>query len=103
MTDLSPSSFVALAERIRDNEEVALLYLSTQSNGGTQTVYPDCDQACRLSLYCGMTNTVYFDSKDCMGLPRIDIRNDPVSSLMEVLSDPWVRPKSAVAPQMVPF
>lgn len=34
MTDLSPSSFVALAERIRVDEEVALLYQRTQSNGG---------------------------------------------------------------------
>jgi len=90
MTDLSPSSFVALAERIRDNEETALLYQRTQSNGGLQTYYDNCDAACRLNLYCSMINTVYFESKDCMGLPRFDIRNDPAATLMELLSDPWV-------------
>jgi sphingomyelin phosphodiesterase len=93
MTDLSPSSFVSLAERIRDNEDVALLYQRTQSNGGTQTYYDSCDEACRLNLYCSMINTVYFESKDCMGLPRFDIRNDPVATMMELLSDPWVVPK----------
>lgn len=93
MTDLSPSSFVALAERIRDNEDVALLYQRTQSNGGLQTYYDGCDVACRLNLYCSMINTVYFESKDCMALPRFDIRNDPIATLMELLSDPWVAPK----------
>ncbi len=92
MTDLSPSSFVSLAERIRDNEDVALLYQRTQSNGGTQTYYDNCDDACRLNLYCSMINTVYFESKDCMGLPRFDIRNDPIATMMELLSDPWVVP-----------
>lgn len=24
-----------------------------------------------------------------MGLPRYDIRNDPINTLMEYLSDPW--------------
>jgi hypothetical protein len=42
-----------------------------------------------------MMNTVYLESKDCMGLPRLDIRNDPVSTMMELLSGIWVRPKSA--------
>ena len=94
MTDLSPSSFVDLANRIKDNEELALLYQNTQSNGGNQTVFPTCDEFCRLNLHCSMINTVYFESKDCMGLPRFDIRNDPISSLMELLSGPWVRPKA---------
>lgn len=40
-----------------------------------------------------MINTVYFESKDCMGLPRFDIRNDPIATLMELLSDPWITPK----------
>jgi sphingomyelin phosphodiesterase len=34
MSDLSPSSFMALADRIRDNEAIALLYQDTQANGG---------------------------------------------------------------------
>ena len=93
MKDLSPSSFVDHANRIKDNEQLAILYQSTQSNGGNQTVYPTCDELCRLNLYCSMVNTVYFESKDCMGLPRFDLRNDPLSSLMETLMGPWVRPK----------
>lgn len=60
-----------------------------------ETYYPTCDAACRLNVACGMLNTVYFESKDCMGLPRMDIRNDPVSTLMEVLSGPWVKPKES--------
>ena len=94
MKDLSPSSFVDLATRIKDDENLALLYQNTQSNGGNQTVYPACDEFCRLNLHCSMLNTVYFESKDCMGLPRFDIRNDPISSLMELLSGPWVTPKA---------
>jgi sphingomyelin phosphodiesterase len=95
MKDLSPSSFVDLANRIKDDENLAMLYQRTQSNGGNETVYPDCDATCRLNLYCSMMNTVYLESKDCMGLPRLDIRNDPVSTMMELLSGIWVRPKSA--------
>jgi hypothetical protein len=93
MKDLSPSSFVDLANRIKDDESLALLYQLTKSNGGMETYYPSCDAACRLNLHCSMLNTVYFESKDCMGLPRLDIRNDPVATLMEVLSGPWVKPK----------
>lgn len=63
MTDLSPSSFVQLAERVRDDEATALLYQRTQSNGGNQTVYPDCDATCRQHMYCSLINTVYFESK----------------------------------------
>jgi len=97
MKDLSPSSFVDLATRIRDDENLAMLYMKTQSNGGNETVYPDCDEACRLNLHCSMLNTVYLESKDCMGLPRIDLANDPISSGMEILSGPWVKPKNATS------
>lgn len=48
-------------------------------------------------MYCSMTNTVYFEAKDCMGLPRYDIRNDPISTLMEYLSDPWVKKKESAS------
>lgn len=95
MTDLSPSSFVQLAERIRDDENTALLYQRTQANGGNQTIYPACDLDCRTNLYCSMVNTVYLESKDCMGLPRMDIRNDPIVTVFEYLSDPWVEEKPA--------
>ena len=49
-----------------------------------------------------MVNTVYFESKDCMGLPRHDITNDPIVTLMEYISDPWVEKKPSAAPQQKP-
>ena len=93
MSDLSPTSFVQLAERIRNDENLAMLYWNTQSNGGMETYVPSCDDACRLNAYCSMINTVYFESKDCMNLPRMDFQNDPITTIMETLSDPWVTPK----------
>ena len=93
MTDLSPSSFVNFADRMRDDENLAVLYSNTYSNGGSNSHIESCDDACRLEVYCSMTNTVYLESKDCQNLPRYNIKTDPVASLMEVLSDPWVSPK----------
>lgn len=63
MSDLSPSSFIKLAENVRDDESAALLYQRTQANGGNQTYYEGCDAECRTNLYCSMVNTVYFEAK----------------------------------------
>lgn len=71
-----------------------MLYQRTQANGGNQTIYPTCDEECRDNMYCSLVNTVYFEAKDCMALPRYDIINDPLNTLMEYLSDPWVEKKS---------
>lgn len=65
------------------------------SNGGPATVYSACNADCRKHLQCSMSNSVYFDMKDCMGLPRFDIQNDPITTTMEFLSDPWVEKKPA--------
>jgi hypothetical protein len=37
------------------------------------------------------------EGKDCMGLPRYDIMNDPINTLMEYLSDPWVEKKPSAS------
>lgn len=63
MTDLSPSSFIKLAERIREDEDVAMLYQRAQSSWGNSTHYDNCNEYCKTNLYCSMVNTVYFDTK----------------------------------------
>lgn len=92
MTDLSPSSFSKLSDRLLNDEQLAITYLNTQSNGGFETKVSSCDEVCRKQVYCETRNAVYFDIKDCLGEQRLDIVNDAMNTFLEFMGDPWYAP-----------
>ncbi|CDW80649.1 saposin b domain-containing protein [Stylonychia lemnae] len=92
MKDLSPSSFRNLSQRILNDEQTAVLYTVTKSQGAPQTRTSVCDQACRQDAFCETTNNVYLEYKDCMGEPRYSLKQDPLDTALEYLADPWIRP-----------
>jgi len=88
MIDLSPTSFDKLSDQINNDETTAVEYLNMRVQYSDR-VTERCDDACRLKLSCAVRNSVYWEGKDCAGLPRIDYRNDPLMSFAERLADPW--------------
>jgi len=75
MKDLSPNSFFELAERISKDEQVALKFMRTKSNGGWKKngKLKSCNEKCRDNLYCSLTNSVNVDAKKCLGLNHFDL------------------------------
>jgi len=88
MTDLSPASFDALADRFLDDEDLSLVYLRTKSQNGKKKV-ESCDEDCRLEVYCQTRNGVYNDKLLCQNQDIHSWVHDPINTLMETTSDPW--------------
>lgn len=94
MTDLSPSSFDDLSARMQNDESLSVKFLNAKLSLSTETQNTSCDQTCRTNLYCTTRNSVFLESKDCQGLPRYDMRSDPITTMGEKMADPWYYPKS---------
>lgn len=67
MPDLSPASFYEhLAKRIAaGDEEFAMKFQNTKSNGGLERKIESCNLKCKISIFCEITNSVYTDQKRC--------------------------------------
>lgn len=90
LADLSPSSILNLAERIKVDEQLAVKYLKNlHALGPDSDNHNSCDEECRTNLYCDMVSGHYYGYKDCIGSTHIDFLNDP-GALFEVLADPWI-------------
>jgi hypothetical protein len=88
MPDLSPASFDALSTRFLNDEALALKYLRTKSQQGPKG-YDNCDEKCRLMVYCDVTTSTYQDSRVCQGFESVDFRNDPMNAIFMTLEEPW--------------
>lgn len=69
MEDLSPDSISGFANRVKQDESLAMLY---RWNMGRQVPYDkptSCDAGCRTDLFCEITTSEQFQNKDCNGLP----------------------------------
>ena len=52
MKNLSPAEFDSLAERTRNEEDLAVKYIQTQSQKASILFQNVCDKKCRLAVYC---------------------------------------------------
>jgi len=90
MPDLSPESYMNLAERIRNDAALAQAYRSRRgrSFGGSG----DCDDRCRLDLYCQATTNDNYGEASCNGRQSpYDFKNDFFNALLQYIEEPWVR------------
>lgn len=89
LKDLSPSSIKNLAERIYEDEDLAVKYLKNKhALGPDSDDVTSCNADCRQNLYCDMTNGHYFGHRRCLGLPELDYLHP--GAFFEVMADPWI-------------
>ncbi len=60
LKDLRPDEMFRLAESIKKDERLSLLYIWNKYRQSPPTRPSRCDDLCRLELYCGMISTEYF-------------------------------------------
>ena len=89
MHDLSPSSFDKLADRILEDEQLAIKYQNMKSNGGPEGRIESCNEACRRSLYCSIRHAIYEDRKTCEGLDVNNFMQAPAYVILNKLYGPW--------------
>ena len=67
MTDLSPTSYSDLAQRIYDDEEVALQFINLSAFNNDNNKRDDCDSRCRKKHFCQINYAVNEQSVLCAG------------------------------------
>ena len=67
MTDLSPTSYSDLAQRIYDDEEVALQFINLSAFNNDNNKRDKCDSKCRKKLFCQINYAVNEQSVLCAG------------------------------------
>ena len=60
MEDLSPSSIQGLADRIKQDEQLSILYDWNKGRQVKNERKETCDESCRLSTYCSIASSEYF-------------------------------------------
>ena len=88
LTDLSPDSLLGLATRIRSSktEWYNYMYFKWNLNAQPATIDRDCNEDCRRSFICGLTNFNTRDLQNCKHSFDIPSRaNKPASVLVAVL------------------
>lgn len=91
MEDLSPHSFLKLADSFKYDEEQAIKYHMNMFSSGPR-VEPKCDKHCRNLLACKTAYSVYSEARGCMSW--LDILKD-IWSLESYLFD-WLNGKWVV-------
>ena len=95
MPSLSPSAYSAYADEIRENEDVAVAYLSGSAMGdrtlkGTPANPAPCGSVCRVNTACELGYGVNEQTLMCMGY-RFPFPN-ALYYMMGVLENPWYTP-----------
>mmetsp|Transcript_5282 Transcript_5282/g.4002 ORF Transcript_5282/g.4002 Transcript_5282/m.4002 type:complete len:239 (+) Transcript_5282:584-1300(+) len=103
LEDLSPKSFAKLAERILEDEDMAVKYLNWKHKGGPESNQVDCSRACREDVYCDMLVSYKEDSHACKeylggSVSKSNKFEESLFSMLgftipdfnEVLADPWL-------------
>ena len=96
MKDLRPDELASFSQRVRSDEALAMLYEWNKYRQSPATQPKTCDDSCRLSLFCDMTSTEYFQFQNCMGRPTFDWLGDPENALMNFAINPWIKKASLV-------
>lgn len=90
MQDLSPASYLKLAERLKQDSTFARKY--QQRQGRNYDLSGNCDDWCRNNLYCQATTADSYEYATCMNSPSpYDLKNDFLNSVFQIIASPWVR------------
>lgn len=95
MPDLSPASFDELSMRLVTEKKLAYVFERAKSAFGPQMLLgDDCDQKCRMQLFCSTSFSVYSDVRACLG-QKVDgsFFDDPLFKLANMTSGIWKQGK----------
>jgi len=65
MEDPSPRSFTKWAERVVEDEEMAVKFKNWQAKDGRDSTHTACDEGCRQGIYCSSVVSFKDDKDDC--------------------------------------
>ncbi len=88
LTDLSPQSIGQFAKKIKENELLARTYKYFQDRHILSPA--ECNEQCRLEVYCDITNTDYFNTQICKGYQENDFLHDPFPAVMNIIHNNWI-------------
>lgn len=101
LTDLRPDQLAVLADRVRNDEQFAIQYDWNKYRQAPGQRRDHCDDECRLSIFCDMTSTEYFQYQICKGRPTYDFIGDPGNAVMNLLVNPWLKKTNMATPQQI--
>jgi hypothetical protein len=94
MQDVSPDGvYRDLALKVRENEEFAMIYKWNKAKQSAAKLVNQCDDYCRLRLYCEIAFPEIFEFNECLGNPEYDFLNDFTGGVLNLLTAEWVKPK----------
>ena len=91
LPDLSPKSFDDLSMRLGTERKLAYVFERAKSAfGPAPDLGNDCDDLCRLQLFCSTSFSVHSDVRACLG-QRVDgsFFDDPLFKLANMTSGTW--------------
>lgn len=94
MKDMSPGSFLKVAESIKGDEDLARKYLEhMHSSGPGYHPSPGCNQKCRTLRSCLTSNSVYSEVRKCLGWTHFTDIWVPLSYVFDFMNGRWVQEK----------
>ena len=89
LKDLSPGSLDDLADRMKEDEELAVLYeANTDKSYGKPS--GSCNEGCRNYLWCRVRTSLNWGLDDCLGEPHIDFKSNFEGAFLETFMSPWI-------------
>ena len=89
MTDLSPSSYVDLANRFIEDSKLASDFGRRM---GRHLTSGNCDSNCMKSMQCDGLHFDPYLNAECKGNPVFDWTGSFMDSLRRALQEPWLKP-----------
>ncbi len=90
LKDLSPGSLDGLADRMKEDEAMALKYKANAKLEYKTSENGSCNEGCRTSLWCDVRHSLVWSTKDCRGEPHIDFKSDFEGAFLETMMSSWI-------------
>ena len=89
LTDLSPKSMKAMADRIASDDSYAADYMSRSARRLGDTT--SCNEDCRSGIVCENRHMDPYSFAQCQGRPIYDWSGDFLGTFRQAMLEPWVR------------
>lgn len=88
--DLSPSNCLKIAEKVRDDSDMANKYVRNRYTMSTPQEQSTCNERCQLRYYCSLANSNPNDITKCMGgSTAVDFHKNFKTAIIHLVMDLW--------------